>query len=648
MINILIVEDAKPIQNFLQEHVDKLKFTIVAIYDSAEQAIQFLQKEPGHKVDLILLDNHLSGKLSGAEVAEFLQESLKPGVIFFSGEKSNENIQKLEKFKPLAYLLKPTTALQLNITLQFAYKNLQLRLENASQRKKNEEQLQALETFVEYYDKPIILLESSKIKKINPAGQKFFSLQEEKELNEKYFYTLLPDFQTNGVHSVVYFESQIGHSENHVKDNFELLLKRNAKEELVEIEMIKLYSANENYILIINEIESNLLKSSTLLLETKKLKQIFNEINLGIFLIETRTFHIVEANATALFLCKATIDKLKKNILKDIFDSESVKRILQQSPFLLREASISTFDSTIKVFLSQSNIILLNQNFLIVSFGLTEQSKFLEKKEDDCVIQKKYEKLINEKKSFDESLTYAMRIQSALLPSSEYLQRYLNDYFLYWKPKNIVSGDFYWANYHNGNFYFAIGDATGHGVPGAFMSILGMSFLNEIVNELEKGKASLILDMLRNKIIKTLHQKTKFGEIQDGFDMSLLIINAEKKRMQFSGANMSFFMLRNDKVVELKGDRMPIGIHPKAGVAFTNHMVRLEKSDKLYLYSDGIIDQFGGEKNKKLTLQKFTRFINENNHQTMQNQYNLWSSFISEWMKDEEQTDDMLLVGIEL
>ena len=250
-----------------------------------------------------------------------------------------------------------------------------------------------------------------------------------------------------------------------------------------------------------------------------------------------------------------------------------------------------------------------------------------------------------QKKELTASLRYARNIQSAVLPSRDFIERILPAHFILFKPKDIVSGDFYWIFKKSNNLYIAAADCTGHGVPGALMSILGISFLNEIVARDENLTASGILNMLREKVMKALHQTGGFEEQKDGMDLALCIIDQETGELQFSGANNPVYIIRDKNITELKGDRMPIGVNAVEEKSFTNHTFQLEENDLLYLFTDGFADQFGGPFGKKIKYGPFREYIRQVSGESIYNQKEILIGVLENWKKNLEQVDDILIIG---
>ncbi len=295
---------------------------------------------------------------------------------------------------------------------------------------------------------------------------------------------------------------------------------------------------------------------------------------------------------------------------------------------------------------------------------ILQQKKEIEKQRDEIKVQRDFvmkqgdkisiqneeircqrDSLLRQQKEITDSIYYAKRIQTAIFPPEEYFGKHLSDYFVLLKPRDIVSGDFYWLREKDSKIFVAAADCTGHGVPGAFMSILGITFLNEIVNKYGFYKPSEVLDGLRNKIITSLNQRGKEGDSRDGMDISLCVIDEENNRIQFSGANNPLFIIRDGELVEMKGDKMPVGIHV-TNHPFYNHEVSLKKGDSIYIFSDGFSDQFGGEKGKKFKIKNFKTLLLENWEKPMEEQKAIINYAFDQWRGDHDQVDDILVIGI--
>ena len=246
-----------------------------------------------------------------------------------------------------------------------------------------------------------------------------------------------------------------------------------------------------------------------------------------------------------------------------------------------------------------------------------------------------------------DSINYARRIQESILPNEDQIRRFFKNSFVLNKPKDIVSGDFFWIHEitPNKEYLVALADCTGHGVPGAMMSIIGHSLLNEIMeNENPKDPAS-ILRILNRQIIKALRQK-KEGNSSDGMDVSIAHINTESKEITFAGAYHRAYWM-NGKLNVLKGDRHPIGgLHHDNSRNFTNHKIQIREGDAFYLMSDGFVDQFGGPQNKKFLAKRMTELIEKNHKYSMQAQSFIYEKNFAEWKGDNDQVDDVSMIGI--
>jgi len=275
-------------------------------------------------------------------------------------------------------------------------------------------------------------------------------------------------------------------------------------------------------------------------------------------------------------------------------------------------------------------------------------------KQKDLLTHQK-DQLEEQKQSLTDSINYASKIQSAIIPSDELLRHYMPKHFVLFKPRDIVSGDFYWIGAKENKVILAAVDCTGHGVPGAFMSVMGSSQLNEIMGRIQNVQSNDILDELRDLIIISLRQSGRSGEAKDGMDMTLCIFDFKNKTLQFSGAHNPLYLVRDNELIEYKGDKMPIGIHIHAGKPFTKTDISLKKGDAIYLFSDGYADQFGGPRGKKFKYSQFKSLLLEIQDNIMYDQKEILEEKLNDWMMgtdagDEqyEQVDDILVMGIKI
>ena len=286
------------------------------------------------------------------------------------------------------------------------------------------------------------------------------------------------------------------------------------------------------------------------------------------------------------------------------------------------------------------------------TFNLKQQNRklFEDIKEANRTLEKKViertKKIESQRKEITDSIQYASRIQNALLPPEEELDTLLPSYFILNKPRNIVSGDYYWLAQKDNKIIVAVADCTGHGVPGAFMSILGVAFLNEILNQTEAIRANEILNQLRDQVIKSLRQTGKSDEARDGMEIALCVVDFNNKKLQYSGAFRPLYLIRDKKLIEIKGDSMPIGVYSDEKLSFRNEELIFEKNDLIYMFSDGYVDQLGGPKRKTFKSKKFKELLIHIQQKPLKEQKEILEREYELWKRDVEQIDDILVMGI--
>jgi len=278
---------------------------------------------------------------------------------------------------------------------------------------------------------------------------------------------------------------------------------------------------------------------------------------------------------------------------------------------------------------------------LIFLFTFLKNNKIL-KQRNSLISEQKH--LIEEKhKDITDSINYAQRIQSALIISEENLNKNLKETFVIFKPRDVVSGDFYWYSELKGYKIIALADCTGHGVPGAFMSMIGITLLNQVVNEKGITSPAGILNNLRKGVIDALN--TDASDKRDGMDMAIIAFN--EKELLYAGANSQALLLDNGKIVELKPNKQPIGYYEKQD-DFTEQRLAITENLKIYLFSDGIVDQFGGENGKKVKTRQLKEWLLLTSTLNLNAQKKVIAGNIDKWKTGFEQTDDMCLIGVKL
>ncbi|MFH2095444.1 MAG: two-component regulator propeller domain-containing protein, partial [Bacteroidota bacterium] len=283
---------------------------------------------------------------------------------------------------------------------------------------------------------------------------------------------------------------------------------------------------------------------------------------------------------------------------------------------------------------------------------ITQQKEEIEAQRDEIEAQrdlvvKQNEQISQQNKNITDSIRYAKRIQTAVLSETKILKKYLSDFFVFFRPRDIVSGDFYWFGETGDKLVVVAADCTGHGVPGAFMSMLGITFLNEIVMKEKTTQPAEILNRLREEVIRALRQHGEEGEQKDGMDISLCTFSTETGTCRFAGANNPLYLVRKGELAEYKADRMPIAIYVNME-AFSEIVLDLQKGDCLYLFSDGFADQFGGEKGRKYKYQTLKELLVSVYEKPMEEQLTILEKEFADWKGIYPQVDDVLVVGVKV
>jgi serine phosphatase RsbU (regulator of sigma subunit) len=302
-----------------------------------------------------------------------------------------------------------------------------------------------------------------------------------------------------------------------------------------------------------------------------------------------------------------------------------------------------------KIYLSAALVGLLVLGFVLVILYRNNRLKQktnqnLEAFNKEINTQKELVELKN--KEITDSINYAKRIQQSILTSENYFKKYTRDFFILFKPKDIVSGDFYWALDHHGKFIVMTADCTGHGVPGAMMSMMGINFLNEIVNEKGISSPAAILNTLRSDIIKALNPEDSIVETKDGMDACLCSFDLKNLRLSYAAANNSFYIIRDRELIVSRSNKMPVGAGHNANVLFEEFSIDLKKDDLVISLTDGYADQFGGQKGKKFKYKQMEELLFANAHLPLKDLKAKLDNAIEEWKGSLEQVDDICVIGI--
>lgn len=281
--------------------------------------------------------------------------------------------------------------------------------------------------------------------------------------------------------------------------------------------------------------------------------------------------------------------------------------------------------------------------FLVFVFNRLQ----ITRRQKKIIQEQKYVVELHQKEITD-SINYAKRIQYALLASEDLLNSHLPEHFVLFKPKDIVSGDFYWGTPVEDGFILVTADCTGHGVPGAFMSLLNISKLNQIVNEKKIIRPDIILNHVREEIIHALNPPGSTEISKDGMDAVVCKLNLKKRSLQFASANNSFYLIRNNTLLTCKADKMPVGKGHDDSIAFTFNEIKLQKGDLLYIFTDGLADQFGGPAGKKFKYKQLENLLLNFHQEQMTVQKQEIDSAFEKWKGNLEQVDDVCLIGIKI
>jgi len=358
-------------------------------------------------------------------------------------------------------------------------------------------------------------------------------------------------------------------------------------------------------------------------------------------------------------LSKGIFPKTKIKVRNDEIGDMSLAMIglvdgLQKTTDFAREVGQSNFNSPYRP-LSDEDVLghalLKMRDELAVTERMLEQ-KVQERTEEVVLqrdeIERQRLKLEDLYKDVTDSIRYAKRLQYSILPPNEFIRKVCPESFVLFKPKDIVSGDFYWFFETEGKSLVAAVDCTGHGVPGAFMSLVGANGLNAAVKEHHNITPGLILNELNKFVSDSLNKGSEDNSVRDGMDLSLCSIDYKKMEVAFSGANNPLYIIRNEEFIIVKADKFAIGSFEPGSKEYTTSIVPIEKGDVLYLFSDGYADQFGGEKGKKFLYKQFRDNLLAIHKLTMNQQHDMLKKDIENWQGSYEQVDDILVIGIRI
>jgi serine phosphatase RsbU (regulator of sigma subunit)/CheY-like chemotaxis protein len=392
-------------------------------------------------------------------------------------------------------------------------------------------------------------------------------------------------------------------------------------------------------------------------LQSEEIKQFENRTRDAEAVTRLKNKELLNTKDTLKEVIQLSYEKqMELNLLNNQKQLDSLKHVAREQTLLQQEIKRRNTIFTLGIILA---MVVGFMFFVYRQLNAKKRAnKLLEERHRQIIEQKKeieaqHEIVTSQKQKITDSILYAQRIQKAILPPDDEFKKIFPEHFIYYSPRDIVSGDFYWLMQKEGIIILAAADCTGHGVPGAFMSMLGVAYLNEIVTNIGVNKhirelqAHEILNQLREKFIQSLHQTGNTEENKDGMEISLCIFDIENKTLQFAGAHNPVYIIRNNEILKLDADKMPIGISANQN-PFTYKEFELKHGDMLYLFSDGYYDQFGGPQGTKFFSGNFRKLLVEINQLPITEQKNRIENNIVQWKGEREQVDDMMVIGIRL
>jgi len=417
----------------------------------------------------------------------------------------------------------------------------------------------------------------------------------------------------------------------------------------------------------LKEQQAELTVKKSLIVETKKeVEKQKGLIEIQLSKIRVQQENLVSLNDNVLIKQKELVVQQKqlereaKNLIAIQNEYAEIEKALQEKEILVNEQG-KTIDAQGNEIIvkadkieSQKSIIWLSIVFLIIvsalgvlayrSYRLKNKANILISKQKG-EIEEQHNVLEEQHREITDSINYAKRIQDAILPPLKLVKGYIPDSFILYQPKDIVAGDFYWMEGVNNLIIFAAADCTGHGVPGAMVSVVCHNAMNRAVREFMLIEPDEILNKTRDIVVETFEKSDE--DVRDGMDVALCTINTESNKLSFSGANNGLYFIRNGELLQIKPDKQPIGKYDDSK-PFTKHEMDLEKGDVIYTFSDGYADQFGGPKGKKFMYRPFRELLLSIHTKPMSEQHDLLMNAFEEWRGKMEQIDDVCVIGVRI
>ena len=385
--------------------------------------------------------------------------------------------------------------------------------------------------------------------------------------------------------------------------------------------------------------------------EVKNYESIIDQANDAMIVIDIVDGKIHQSNPSASQLLGYAPDELAKLSLFELHPKELLNKsssivadvwekgglIYSDIPFVMKNGELLPVECSAKVapFAGRPSIVIYARDIrerLKMEKEIRDQNDIIEQKNKDIT----------------DSINYAKRIQNAIMPDPGLLNKHCADAFILFKPKDIVSGDFYWYYRIKDHLLVAAADCTGHGVPGALMSMIGINALNEIVEDEEVTKVSQLLSRLDSDVYDTLKRSGDTNAINDGMDIAFCAIDLKNNILNYGGANRPMIVVRDGECTEYKPNKLSISGHEVHKKQFVDHTIELKSGDTIYIFTDGYADQFGGEKQKKFMYKNLLEHIKNIQHKNMQDQKNILEAAFEKWRGDIEQVDDVLIIGVKI
>jgi len=443
--------------------------------------------------------------------------------------------------------------------------------------------------------------------------------------------------------SASYANSILGIAEVLIKKGDLVAAKKRAFQSLDIYQSIKQFHGQSNTYHVIGTLYNELGKTDSALMYTNRSLELaknlsMNDVQRDCYLSLSKT-HFNAGNYK-----EAYVNQVLYKSINDSINSEQLQgKMLEvevKYDMTKKDLELERTGNQLNLQKKQQNYLIIGIVLITIMLGVAMYA-FVEKRKSNLLISEQ-KKLVDEKqKEILDSIHYAKRIQNALIAHKDFIDANIPQHFIYFNPKDIVSGDFYWATKKDDHFYLAVCDSTGHGVPGAFMSLLNITFLNEAINEKNIVQPNEVFNYVRTKLIKHVGRDGQ----KDGFDGILICHDTKSNNLTYAAANNSPILVSDNGIAELPSDRMPVGVGERNS-DFSLHQIDFKKNDVLYLYTDGFADQFGGPKGKKYKYKQLNELLLQLSQQNVNEQNEKLANSFNNWRGELEQVDDVCIIGI--